>query len=510
MRLLCCCLSIVLLLGLFSACGSSALSDTASSQTSSSSSSSEASPSPAQEILNVGYSKSGGFNPYLINDSLVLQASDLVSEKLVEITPEMGIEYRIATSIVSNGLSVVVALRQDAVFADGTPITAADVAACFNAARTSATYAGAFAHVTDVQVSGDQVLLTLSREDSLFEYLCTLPIVKESELASAQPTASGRYTYGSDGTLVKNTRSLFPEPQAAQTIQLMDVSGFDALVSGLSVGSIDLYATTHESVSTSAYTSRSTTFNMNHLIFLGVNSSSSSFLAQPAVRSAISTAIDREILCERAYYSAAIPARGAINPLYACVTGKQSISTTSDLALAQKTMEQLGDTRSATDGFYRDANGARPELRLLVYTGSALKRSAATLIKEQLIEAGFAVTLEETDDFAGVYSQKIANGEFDLYIGEVKLYNNMDMSPFFENGAASFGIAQSPELLAAYTAFTQDSSNAEAFEDLFAQQLSWIPLCWRSGTLVVNKQVTGITPSCSNIFYSMQSSLPAE
>lgn len=510
MRLLSCFLSLMLCIGLFSGCAGTSASSTVSSAPVSSSQPSETSPDQQNQTLKIGYSKSNGFNPYLSNDSLVLQASDLVSEKLVEITPEMGVEYRLATSITSSGLSVVITLRQDAVFADGTPVTANDVAACINAARTSATYAGAFAHVTDVQVIGEQVQLTLSRDDSLFECLCTIPIIKESELALPQPTASGRYTYGSDGTLVKNPRSLFGEEQAVETIQLMDVSGFDALVSGLSVGSLDLYTTTHESVNTSAYTSRSTTFNMNHLIFLGVNSSSSSFLAQPVVRTAISTAIDREILCERAYYSAAIPARGAINPLYSCVTGKQSIPTTSNLSLVQKTMEKLGYTRSATDGFYRDANGSRPELRLLVCTTSALKRSAATLIKEQLTEAGFAATLEETDDFAGVYSQKIANGEFDLYIGEVKLYNNMDMSPFFENGAVSFGIAQSPELLNAYTAFTQNSDNAEAFEDLFAQQLSWIPLCWRSGTLVVNKQLTSITPSCSNTFYSMQPALPAE
>ena len=83
----------------------------------------------------------------------------------------------------------------------------------------------------------------------------------------------------------------------------------------------------------------------------------------------------------------------------------------------------------------------------------------------------------------------------------------MDISPFLENGAVRYGIVQSPELATAYNNFLADSSTAEAFESMFAQQLPWIPLCWRTGTLVVNKQVTGMIPSCSNIFYSMQSSL---
>ena len=464
-------------------------------------------PTPDPSVLKVGYSKANGFNPYLVNDSLVLQISGLVSEKLIEITPEMDIDYRVASSITSSGLSVTIQLRQGLSFADGVAITAQDVVASLNAARTSATYGAAFAHVTDVQPAGEQVVVTLSRPDSLFAYLCDIPILKETDTAAAQPTASGRYTYQSDNTLTPNPYSAFSEEHAPKTIELVDISNFDALVSGLSVGSIDLYATTKESITTSAYTSRSTSYNMNHLVFLGVNSSRSGFLAQPGVRSAISAALDRQVLCDRAYYGGALPARGAFHPLYPCVTGVQTLSTVSNIAACEQQMEQLGYTRSASDGYYRDANGYRPELRLLVYSDSALKRSAATLIKEQLSEAGFLVVLEETDDFAAGYTDKIANGDFDLYIGEVKLYNNMDISPFLENGAVRYGIVQSPELATAYNNFLADSSTAEAFESMFAQQLPWIPLCWRTGTLVVNKQVTGMIPSCSNIFYSMQSSL---
>ena len=69
-------------------------------------------PTPDPSVLKVGYSKANGFNPYLVNDSLVLQISGLVSEKLIEITPEMDIDYRVASSITSSGLSVTIQLRQ--------------------------------------------------------------------------------------------------------------------------------------------------------------------------------------------------------------------------------------------------------------------------------------------------------------------------------------------------------------------------------------------------------------
>lgn len=492
---------------LFSSCSSFNEESSSQAEPSAPSSTTEPSPPPQQqETLKIGYSKSGGFNPYLLNDTLVLQASDLISEKLVEITPEMGLDYRLASSIMVNGLSVVIQLQENILFADGTPILPQDVVASINAARNSLTYGGSLAHITDVQASGNQVVLTLSRPDSLFAYLCTLPILKESEIASIQPTPSGRYMYNADQTLIPNPQSAFLQPQAPKTIQLIDVDNFDALVSGLSVGSIDLYATTKESITTSMYTSRSTSYNMNHLVFLGVNSGSP-FLAQPTVRKAISTALDRQVLSDRAYYGGAVPARGVLHPLYPCVTGKQQLSIVSDIAATRQQMEQLGYTLSTTDGYYRDSNGNRPELRLLVYGKSALKRSAATLIKEQLNEAGFFVILEETDDFTAGYSDKIAKGDFDLYIGEVKLYNNMDMSPFLQNGTVSYGIGQPIQMLEAYNGFLNNIEQAQAFESAFAEHLPWIPLCWRTGTLVVNKQITGMIPSCSNIFYSMQSHL---
>ena len=180
------------------------------------------------DTLRVGYSISGGFNPYVTNDLMVLQVSDLVSEKLVEITPEMQLDYRVASSIVSSGQTVTIQLRSGLYFADGAPITAEDVAASINAARASAAYSGSLAHVTDLQVQGDQIILTLSRPDSLFAWLCALPVVKAAEVSATQPTASGRYTYGADNTLVPNSYSQFASEGAPQTIELVDAEPYTA------------------------------------------------------------------------------------------------------------------------------------------------------------------------------------------------------------------------------------------------------------------------------------------
>ena len=86
----------------------------------------------------------------------------------------------------------------------------------------------------------------------------------------------------------------------------------------------------------------------------------------------------------------------------------------------------------------------------------------------------------------------------------------MDLSPFLSGGQASGGIAQDETFAAAYAALCQSIDNAGAFEEAFARSLPWIPLCWRNGTLVASKQITYVTPSISNVFYSLRPPVAGE
>ena len=107
------------------------------------------------------------------------------------------------------------------------------------------------------------------------------------------------------------------------------------------------------------------------------------------------------------------------------------------------------------------------------------------------------------DDFEA-YRQRIQDGEFDLYIAEVKLYNNMDITPFLARGSLSSGLAQSEAVTQSYMAFRANKSAAAAFEQTFAAEMPFVPLVWRTGTVVSSRGVSGVVSSVSNIFYSLQ------
>lgn len=464
----------------------------------------EPTPAPAvveDGVLTLGHIASTGYNPYRYDSTLVAHTGGLLFEKLVEITPEMDVEYRLAEAIHIAGEVVTIHLRGGCVFADGTPITAEDVRASLLAAKASPLYGGQLGELLDVKVDGSSLTLTLSRPDCLFAYLCDLPVLKAAEVALDRPTASGRYTYGEGDTLVKNTRAPFPQ-EGPDLIRLADVSSYEEMVSGLAVGTLNLYAAVDGETSSAGYYGQESYYRTNNLVFLGVNAARENpLLNTPAARAMLSQLLDRRQLADESYYGRAYPATGAINSFYPCVNSQQVIHARQDAEGAAALFESMGYAIDPQSGYYADAEGRRLEASLLVYTGSTYKKYAASLIRQQLAAQGVQITLQEIDNFE-TYSQLIAAGEFDLYIGEVKLYNNMDMTPFFA-GTLCPGTAVSEALTAAYEAFRANKGAAGAFEAAFAAEMPYVPLLWRSGTVVAARSVSGVTSSLSNLFFSL-------
>ena len=456
------------------------------------------------EHLTLGYVPGEGVNPYVSNSILVAQNAGLLFEKLVEIGPDMALDLRLAEHISSTGDQVVIDVRPGCRFADGTPIGAPDVLASFQMAQASEMYGGRFAGVLDARLQGDSVVLTLARPDSLFAYLCDIPVLKASEVELKQPTASGRYTYGGHDCLERNPHAPFPQ-QGPETVDLAAVDSYDAMTSGLTVGSLNLYAEADEAEAVPSIVSQEGFYRTNRLVYLGVNSARTEnrLLATPQGRRLISCLADRRQLSDKSFFGRAYPATGAINGFYPCVDQGQVILAEQDAEAAAALLAQMGCTCDQMTGYYQDEQGKRLETQLLVYSGSSYKRYAAELLKEQLSAQGVEVHLVEIDDFEE-YRRRVEAGEFDLYIGEVKMYNNMDITPFLSGGALSAGLAQTEALAQSYEGFRADQDQAAAFEAAFAADMPYVPLVWRTGTVVSSRGIHGVVSSVSNVFYSLQ------
>lgn len=438
------------------------------------------------------------FNPYLTDDSLTRQCAGLLFDTLTRISPSMELELRLASQVDCNGYTVTVHLRSGCRFADGSSITAADVAASIEAARGSSQYAARLSNVTHVQAEEASVVLTLAQPDSLFAYLLDLPVMKADETGLACPTASGRYTYGAAGdTLVRNGYSSFPA-DGPDTIYLTPVSNDNELISALALGTVSICQA--DGVGFGTVGTTQSTYRSNNLLFLGVNAAADNPLCDTAEgRALLSQTLSRRELAGRD--AGSTPALGTLNPFYPCVTGKQVLQAEADSSSLEKTLISLGYSYQEDTGLYQTAQGETISVDILVYTGNPDRLYTANLLRQQWSSRGIQVTLTQTDDF-DTYLQKIQSRQFELYIGEMKLYNNMDLSPFWTGGVC-YGVAYSENLLEAYARFKVNSEYAGEFEEAFAQTMPYIPLLWRGGVAVSHRSVSGVQSSVSDLYYSL-------
>lgn len=481
----------------FSGCGTNAASSSPNDESGSSTLQTE----PLSSFT-LAVAKNDGTNPYLSQNTLTFQNAPLLYGQLVTIDPSFQLQMGLAASVSVSGTAVVIQMGSGS-FADGTSVTAADAAASLSAAKQSAVYAGRFANVTAISVQGNSVAVTLAEPDALFAYLLDIPVLKAAETAASFPMGSGRYTPAKDenGNRIFQKNPFYTGTVPIDTIQLLELSGQDALASSLSIGDLSFYSSDLAQDNGSIACSTEY-FKTNELVFLGVNNTRGA-LQNAAVRKAISAGVDRTTLCEKGYFSRAYPATGALNASYPILGGKQYLGTGQDQSGALSALSAAGYTISQLDGFATDAAGQRLTLKMLVYTPGVGKRYTASLIKEQLASVGIEVQIEEMDSFTD-YSARIAKGDFDLYIGEVKLYNNMDQNVFLKGGAASVGVSPSEGLLSAYAAFRQSTDGAEAFETAFSAELPYIPLLYRRGTVSYARTITGVQPSLSDVFYQFE------
>ena len=449
------------------------------------------------------YSSAEGFNPYTSKSNITLQDSRLLFSNFVDITNDYELVYNVASAVVSTGNEVSITVGGS--FADGTAITGADAAASLEAARASSVFGARFANVSAVRAAGNTVTVTLQKPDSLFAYLLDIPVMKAGETASTSPTSSGRYSVSStaDGAALTANAS-FAGKTPFDTIQLVELSGYDALVSSLNLGVISLFSSEQESDLAGSIVCNTSYFNLNNLVFLGIQPESpDSPLNQSALRQAISLGISRRQIADKAYYSRAYVATGVINPRFPGESAAATLAEEADTAKAKALIESLGYTMDEASGFYQSADGKRLSFSLLCYTGSSFKKYAASLVADELSRIGIEVTVSEDSDFTS-YSEKISSGTAPLYIGEVKLYNNMDMDAFFGTGNARVRVAPSDALLAAYDAMKADKTALAGFETAFAAEMPFVPLVYKNGVATYSKDFSGLTPTVSDIFYGFE------
>ena len=169
-------------------------------------------------------------------------------------------------------------------------------------------------------------------------------------------------------------------------------------------------------------------------------------------------------------------------------------------------LEEAGSVRNPEDGLlYRGQNPL--EVTLLVNSDNDVRQGIAARMSETLTGLGAAVTMTRLpwSDFTAA----LAAGQFDLYIGEVRLPGDFDPSALI-TGALNYGGFYSGELTLALAQWRSAAGNArtqaaQALWEEFAQSAPLSPLCFKRGSLLMRWGIaSNLQPTRANPFYQIE------
>ncbi len=490
--------------------------------------------SPAKTTtLTIFYNAKDSLNPYAMTSEHNIRLQTLLYDPLVAIDQNFQPQFVIADSVDVVEKVCTVTLK-DVFFSDGSVLTADDVVYSMKLAMESeSNYALQLTNIKSYSATDSKtVTIELKSYDPYFANLLTFPIIKaKSELRTdenkivLEPIGSGRFIFDRDAKHLKANKNHISGAFSLETIQLIDAPDQEVVNFNLESDYINIYYSNLNDGNMPSMNGSVSRSPLNNLIYLGVNLDST-WLSSAEMRYAVSYAIDRTAVVEKAYYSYAMAATGLFHPLWEDAKGIQNLNSTANLQNSIANLNDLGYNNKDKEGFFVNSKGKRITLKLICNEENSRRVAAATLIEKQIEAAGLNVELKIMP--WEQYKRALSGGDFDLYIAEVSLFNNMDVTELVTStGSLSYGIPNivkqekpdnvtddkaddkaddavtdgtvddaEPEFLPnetvdiAVKGFYQGTSSLTDIINAFNAEMPIIPICYRSGITVANSNIT--------------------
>ena len=377
----------------------------------------------------LSYTQSDSLDPFAAKTQNNQVLADLVFESLFDLDGSYTAQPNLATGYeFTNSTTLKVIVPSGLTFSDKSALTVADVVYSFEQAKNSPAYGSALQGIRSATAEDNNtVVFTLRHPSPYGQNLLTFPIAK-ANAKGKYPIGSGRYRYKStqNGPVLAANATADFNPHIT-TIHLVNIAAADSIDNAVNIGNITYAYRDLSENSAKRMTATKKQINQNNLVYIGFNNRSGAF-ANAHLRKAVSLAVDRNALAKSAYAGYATAARSVYNPAFGLAASTRLFAEAADAAAAKQQIALSKVSDSAL------------KITLLVNQNDN-RLAAANQIKTALEAAGFTVQLQ-VSKFSD-YKARIKNLNYDLYIGEVKLQNDMCLYPFFStDGAARYGISQ--------------------------------------------------------------------
>lgn len=456
----------------------------------------------AVSCLRLCYSVEDSFNPYKVNTVANKALMPLLYDPLFSINEQYDAVPVLAEGFMMDALTATVELKEGVAFSNGAQLEARDVFASYRMAKDSPIYGKCLENVEKVTIEDDLTLtFHLKRADVLFKNSLSFPVLDDDTVRDAVPAGSGQFilheTSDEEATperkeygMVRNDERKIGRLAELKEIALVNIPDSGAMINQLEMGKIDFLLDEMSTGTDKRINAATKNVQLNNLVFLGVNGNKTGRL-NSTVRRAVSAAIDRGDLAAKAYRTHATPAREPFNPAWSQIKNFQGA--------VKADSEEAGELFETANVY---ENGMT--LKLIVNEENNFRKQAAQMIAEQL--SPFNVTVNVVPLKWEDYQKAVKDGNYDLYIGEIRLPVNMDISSLIykdeKNPIGNFFLKAVGE---AYEEYQQGKMRLEEFLSVFDEAQPFIPLCYRNGTAAYARRIVGeVNPSSENIFQNIE------
>jgi len=156
------------------------------------------------------------------------------------------------------------------------------------------------------------------------------------------------------------------------------------------------------------------------------------------------------------------------------------------------------------DENYIRNNGSGQTLSYYLLVNKENPQHVATAegITKQLGSVGIKILVNAVS--AETYRERLAAGQYDLYLGEFAMFNNMDFSPLFTpNNGIYYGLT--PEVTTnAWNSYLEGTSDIADVVEAFETEYPFIPICYRLGMVCYSRSINAhMDVTESDLFYGM-------
>ncbi len=451
-----------------------------------------------EQSLSLVYDEEKTLNPYTCASYTNRMLFGLLYQSLFTTDASYAVEPQLCKSYsVSKDLKTYVFYLENATFADGTVLSVSDVLASLEAARSGSIYASRFANVESIGLSADGgVRVQLSTAYENLPLLLDIPIVRAATVRSPYPEGTGPYALESSaaGRTLRLRENWWCEadlPVYAQSIPLISAQTATEIRDAFEREGVGVVCANPAADSYVDFRSDYELWDCENGVFLylGCRAKSSVF-GNEYVRRALTHAIDRQTLVQTVYRSFGMAASLPASPNFPYYSKALAAKYAYADDIFRSVLEEEGLQGSA--------------VVLLVNADDGRRCKAAEAIADMLRECSLEVTVHALSGTQ--YTSALANGSYDLHLGQTMLSPNMDLSAFFEKGGTLDFCGMNDSAIAA---LCKDAlANSGNYVSLFEAVMDDAMLCpvafLNYAIYVQSDLVDSFSPARDNIFsYSL-------